>query len=398
MSQLRTTLRERFPNLPSKPLVVLLLLVFFKQLGNGMVWSVLAVYGQSLGASAAVVGLMISAFGGARLVMNFPAGYASEKLGRRRVMSLGCVLLAIASFAIVATSEISSFFICLLVMGIASSSIITSALAAVADLGTPGRRVQDMSYYQGANMIGASMGPALGGIAVGLWGYSTPFLVNGIVAVCGIVAFAVMPWPRIAERGDRPQSTPGQLRALAKQGLGIGLMSFSIFYVRTSSNWILMPLIAQSRFGMDMTTIGLILTGGALANLSVLPFTARLTARFGHMRVIVIASALTLVACGILAFGDHPIFLCLSSILFGAGGGVANPTLTAYVADVAPADQRGPAMGLLRTMQDLALLLGPFFTGLLSDYLGLGYQGGLLGCLALLAVATAAFRWGVRRG
>lgn len=397
MSDLRTTLRERFPNLPSKPLIVLLLLVFFKQVGNGMVWSVLAIYGQSLGASAAMVGLMISAFGGARLVMNFPAGYASEKLGRRRVMSLGCVLLAIASFAIVATSEISSFVVCLLVMGIASSAIITSALAAVADLGTPGRRVQDMSYYQGANMIGSSMGPALGGIAVGLWGYSTPFLVNGIVAIFGIVAFATMPWPHIAERSDRPQSTPGQLRALAKEGLGIGLMSFSIFYVRTSSNWVLMPLIAQSRFGMDMTTIGLILTGGALANLSVLPFTARLTARFGHMRVIVIASALTLVACGLLAFGDDAAFLWLSSILFGAGGGVANPTLTAYVADVAPADQRGPAMGLLRTMQDLALVLGPFFTGVLSDNLGLGYQGGLLGCLALLAVATVAFRWGVGR-
>jgi MFS family permease len=252
-----------------------------------------------------------------------------------------------------------------------------------------------MSDYQGAHLIGASMGPALGGIVVGLWGYSTPFLVNGIVAVCGVVAFAAMPWPSHHERSDRPQSTPGQLRALAKQGLGIGLMSFSIFYVRTSSNWILMPLIAQSRFGMEMTTIGLILTGGALANLSVLPFTARLAVRYGHMRVIIIASALTLVACGILAFGNHPIYLCLSSILFGAGGGIANPTLTAYVADVAPADQRGPAMGLLRTMQDLALLLGPFLTGLLSDHLGLGYQGGLFGCLAVLIVATATFRWGV---
>jgi MFS family permease len=340
---------------------------------------------------------MISAFGGARLVTNFPAGYASEKLGRRRMMSGGCVLLAIASFAIVATSEIGSFFICLLVMGIASSVIITSALAAVADLGTPGRRVLDMSYYQAANMIGASMGPALGGIAVGMGGYSSPFLVNGLVAFFGIGAFALMPWPR-EERSDHPQTTPGQLRAFVKQGLGVGLMSFSIFYVRTSSNWVLMPLIAQSRFGLDMTTIGLILTGGALANLSVVPFTARLARRFGHIRVIVIASVLTLVACGTLAFGDRPIFLSLSSILFGAAGGVANPTLTAYVADVAPPDQRGPAMGLLRTMQDLALLVGPFFTGLLSDNLGLGYQGGLFGCLALLTVATMAFRWGARKG
>lgn len=371
--------------------------MFFKQIGNGMVWSVLAIYGQSLGASAAVVGLMISAFGGARLVTNFPAGYASEKLGRRRMMSLGCVLLAISSFTIGATSAIGWFFVCLLVMGMATSVIITSALAAVADLGNPERRVLDMSYYQAANMIGASMGPALGGIAVGLGGYQTPFWVNGLVAFFGIGAFAFMPWPR-ETRSERPQPVPGQLRAFVKQGLGVGLMTFAIFYVRTSSNWVLMPLIAQSRFGLDMTSIGLILTGGAIANLSVVPFTPRLARRFGHVWVIVIASVLSLIACATLAFGDRPLFLSLSSIIFGAAGGIANPTLTAYVAEVAPPDQRGPAMGLLRTMQDLALLVGPFVTGVLSDQLGFGYQGGLFGCLVLLSVATLVFRWGARNG
>lgn len=361
-----------------------------------MVWSVIAIYGQSMGASAAVVGLMISAYGGARLLVNFPAGYASEKFGRRRMMSLGCGVLALASFAVVATSQIGAFFGCLLLMGIASSFIITSSLAAVADLGTPGRRVQDMSFYQGANMIGTSMGPALGGLTAGLWGYSTPFLVNGVIAMCGIVAFAMMPWPETEERSKRNRSSPVRLRVLAKQGLGVGLMCFSIFYVRTASNWILMPLIAQTKFQMDLVTIGLVLTSGSIANLSVLFFTARLASRFGRVQVIILSSVLTLGACACLAFGDHSAFIWLSAILFGAGGGIATPTLTAYVADVAPSDQRGPAMGLLRTMQDLALILGPFFTGLLSDHLGLGFQGGLLGCLAVLSVATVAFRWGAR--
>lgn len=395
MTDAPTPFRQRFPNLPSTPLLVFLPLIFFKQIGNGMVWSVIAVYGQSMGASAAVVGLMISAFGGARLLVNFPAGYASEKFGRRRMMSLGCAILAVASFAVVVTSELGAFFGCLLVMGIASSITITSALAAVADLGTPGQRVRDMSCYQGANMIGASMGPALGGLTAGLWGYDAPFMINGLIALSGFIALAVVPWVETRNR-ENYRSPPGQLRALAKQGMGVGLMCFSIFYVRTSSNWILMPLIAQSRFGMDVMTIGLILTSGAIANLCVLPFTPRLAKKFGQIQIIVIASALTLLACALLAFGDHPYFLYMSAIMFGAGGGIATPTLTAYVADVAPIDQRGPAMGLLRTMQDLALILGPFVTGLLADHLGLGFQGGLLGCLALLGIATVAFRWGAR--
>jgi MFS family permease len=361
-----------------------------------MVWSVIALYGQSLGASTAVIGMMISAYGGARLVVNMPAGYASEKFGRRAMMSLGCGVSALASLAVVATSEVPAFFLCLLVMGAASATFMTSALAAVADLGTPGKRMQDASYYQAANMIGASMGPALGGLAAGLWGFGSPYLINGIIALAGMLAFAAMPWRQRPDKHEKPLSQPGELCALARQGMGVGIMYFAIFYVRVSSNWILLPLIAQTKHAMELTTIGLILTCGALANLSVIGITPPLARLCGRVWIIVIASGLTLTACALLAFGEHRIYLWFSSILFGAGAGMASPTLIAYVADIAPEHQRGPAMGLLRTMQDLALILGPMFTGILADNLGLGYQGGLYGCLALLGGATIIFRASAR--
>ena len=377
------------------------MLVFLKQIGNGMVWSVIAVYGQSLGGSAAVVGLLVSAYGGARLMVNVPAGYASETFGRRAMMLAGCVAVALASFAAVLFSNLGTLFGALLLMGVASAFFVTAALAAVADLGTPGSRVKDMSLYQSANMIGTSMGPALGGIAAGFWGFEAPFVVNGLIAVSGILAFVVLPMAglgaRAAIESREQRSTTAQLRTFARQGAFVGLMCFAIYYVRTASNWVLMPLIAQSQFGLDMATIGLILTGGAIANLCVLTVVAKLAARYGRVQLIVLSSTLTLVGCAMLAFGNDPIYCWLSSIVFGAGSGVAMPTLTAYVADKAPADQRGPAMGLLRTMQDFALILGPFVTGLLSDHLGLGYQGGLLGCLVVLTGATVVFRWSARK-
>jgi MFS family permease len=378
-------------------MLILLLLVFSKQAGNGMVWSVLALNGQHLGASAALVGLMISLYGGTRLVMNIPAGYASERYGRRRMMSAGCAVLVVSSLWVVLTDDLTSFFIAVIIQGLASSVFMTSALAAVADLGTAGRRVEDMSLYQAANMIGASMGPALGGLTAGLWGYDAPFWANGLMAVCGIVAFAAMPWKEAAEGAMRMRPPKGQLRVLARQGALIGLMYFSIFYVRASSNWILMPLIAQDRFDMDLAHIGLILTAGSIANLCMLAFTAPLGRAVGRMWTIVISSVLTLLACALLAFGDAPLYLWISSMLFGVGGAIATPTLVAYISDAAPEGQRGPAMGLLLTCQDLALVLGPFLTGLLSDHLGLGFQGGLLGCLVLLAGATVLFRLGEGR-
>ncbi|HEY4135125.1 MAG TPA: MFS transporter [Alphaproteobacteria bacterium] len=397
MSTLTQKLLRRFPNLPSKPLLILLLLVFFKQAGNGMVWSVLALYGQHLGASAAMVGVIISLYGGTRLAMNIPAGYASEKYGRRRMMSAGCAVLVVSSLWVVFTNDLPSFFIAVIIQGLASSVFMTSALAAVADLGTPSRRIEDMSMYQAANMIGASMGPAIGGLSASLWGYDAPFWANGLMAICGIVAFAAMPWKEEAEGAVKLRPAKGELRLIARQGANIGLMYFSIFYVRSASNWILMPLIAADRFSMDLAHIGLILTAGSVANLCMLGFTAPLNRLVGRMWTVVISSILTLVACALLAFGDAPVYLWVSSMLFGLGGAIATPTLVAYISDSAPEGLRGPAMGLLRTAQDLALLIGPALTGVLSDNLGLGYQGGLLGCLALLAVSTVVFRIGEGR-
>ena len=385
-------LRALAPKAPPPALRVLLTLVFLKQIGNGRVWSVIAVYGQQLGASAAVIGLMISAYGGARLLVNMPAGYASERLGRKTMMSLGCAFIAASSLAAVYAANVPFFFGCLLLMGAASAVFMTSALAAIADLGAPERRLQDASYYQAANMIGASMGPALGGLAAGMWGMGAPYLINGLVAIAGVFAFAAIPW-RPAKKPEPARDAPKEkLLVIARRNIGVGLMYFAIFYVRVASNWVLLPLIAQTAFGLEMTTIGLILTCGAIANLCVLAVTAPLVRLLGRVRMIVVASAATLLGCAMLAFGEHQAFLWVSSILFGAGAGIASPTLIAYVAEIAPPNQRGPAMGLLRTMQDFSLILGPAATGFISDNLGLGHQGGLLGCLALLAATTIYFR------
>src|SRR5208282_542764 len=76
----------------------LLLGVFCTYAGIGMVWSMITVYATALGASATVAGAMISAYGAARLLVNLPAGIASERFGRMRVMQFGVLVLALGSF------------------------------------------------------------------------------------------------------------------------------------------------------------------------------------------------------------------------------------------------------------------------------------------------------------
>src|SRR5262245_22166037 len=119
------------------PIAPILAVVFLMTAGMGMVWSVLALYAESLGASVTMVGVMIACWGGARLLSNVPAGILSQRFGRTRAILAGLTALATGSFVAMFTSDFKTLLLCLAIQAVGSAVYVTSALAAIADLGTP---------------------------------------------------------------------------------------------------------------------------------------------------------------------------------------------------------------------------------------------------------------------
>ena len=373
------------------PLVALFLVVFCVMTGIGMVFSMLAVYAESLGAGTSVIGLLLGCFGGARLAVNFPAGVASERLGRRPVMLGGLLVLALGSFLAAQTSSVPLLLLCLLAQGAGSSAFVTTALATVADLGTPATRMRDMAAYQGTTLIGISVGPALGGLSVAAWGFGAPFFLQGGM---GLIAMLLLYRTRLPDHRSGPSSLRvGKVsqRALMLALAGLLVMTYGVFFVRVGANWVLLPLVAKESLGMSMGAIGLMLTAAAVANLLVLPLTSRLAAQIGRPAVVVGASALTVAILLLLATVHTAPMLWLTAVLLGAASGVAAPTIAAITADAAKEGQLGAAMGLMRTMTDLGIVSGPVVVGLIVDRLGLGYSGGLVAAALVLAASTAVF-------
>lgn len=77
-----------------------LALVFaFRMLGMFMVLPVLATYGMDLaGASPALIGLAIGAYGLTQAVLQIPFGIISDRIGRRPVIYLGLIILRLAAW------------------------------------------------------------------------------------------------------------------------------------------------------------------------------------------------------------------------------------------------------------------------------------------------------------
>ncbi|MBV8652551.1 MAG: MFS transporter, partial [Alphaproteobacteria bacterium] len=363
--------------------------------GMGMVWSILAVYATTLGASTAMVGLLIAAFGGARLVVNLPAGLASEKVGRQPVMQIGLALLALASFVATRTTHFPALIACLLGQGVGCSMLITAALAALADLSTPESRVRDMAGYQGASSIGISIGPGIGGIAAAAWGYSAPFLLQGVFAVLAMVLLAAYSPKRRAAGGAAAAvpagSGPAKARFDRTLVTALAFLTYGVFFARVAANWVLLPLVAEKTLGMSVAEIGMLLTAGAIANLCTLPLANIGTRRFGRLATIVAASAATVLSLLLLSGAHSTATGWIAGCLLSASSGLAMPILSAYAIDAAPPGAVGAAMGMLRMMTDLGIVTGPVIAGVIVDQLGWSYAGGLWFTGLVLALSAGIF-------
>ncbi len=380
----------------SLPRAALLAIVFCVMIGVGMVWSILAVFATALGASATVVGIMVSIFGAARVVASFPTGIASERFGRRALMMIGLGFLTLSSFAAIDVTNVTILMVFVAAQGIGEGMFLTSAMAAIADISTADGRVRDMAIYQAASLGGMAIGPAIGGVTAAAWGFGAPFLLQGVF---GIVATAAMIWimPRDANRRAAASRLVARAYPSFRLMAGLGLVAYGVYFSRVSGNWLLLPLIAKDKLGMGVAEIGSLYTVGAASNLLVLPLVNFASKRFGRMRVLILSTLVMLGSLTLLAEAVSPAMAWLAAMLMGISTGLAAPNLAAYAIDAAPPGGVGAATGILRTMMDLAFVSAPVIVGAIVDRLGGGYGGGLLFAGLLLSLSMLTFFLSRRR-
>jgi MFS family permease len=356
----------------------------------------------------ALVGTTISGFGLARLLVDLPAGYLSERFGRRFLVVGGPAITAVASIFSGLAANFWQLLVFRFMAGAGSAMYMTGAIIFLADITDESNRGRLMSLYQGSLLIGSSLGPAVGGLVAALFGFRAPFyLLGGLAAAAALWSFLRMPETGTAQGGQsrlaapRParRTLPGPPPASGRraQGLGallqgrdlwlVGLLTLSFFLTRTGARLTLLPLMGNSRLGLDEWALGLIFSLIALLNLATLAPSGVMADRFGRKAVIVPATLVMATALLLYAVSSVVWLFVLAAVIEGFGGGLAGPAPAAYAADIAPPDMRGVTMGLYRMFGDVGLVVGPVFLGWLADATSFGWA---LGGSAVLLMGIAS--------
>lgn len=363
--------------------------------GQGVVGPVLPIYADNFGVSTAVVGLTITAFGLARLLLNVPAGLWADRAGRRVLLIGGPLVTAVGMIGSGLAPTIWVLLLWRLVAGAGSALYMTGAQIYLIDIAGDAQRARYIATNQGALLVGVSVGPAIGGLLADAYGLRAPFLVVGagavITALYGflrlpetlgtgavptdadpdragtgpvddIVDEATDPEPAAAGRKLPPLSF-----VLSRQFVAVGIVTFAIFSVRSGFRQTLVPLVGVDKYGLDTGDLGLLFTALGIVGLVLIGPAGWAADRFGRKPSIVPPGYVAAFGVAVVALAPSPLWFAIGLLISSIGTGVSGPAPAAFVADIAPPELRGSAMGLYRTWGDLGLVLAPLLAGLLAD-------------------------------
>ncbi len=375
-------------NVPRRQRGILLicLMVAGTQATWGLMIPVLPVYVETLGAGAAAAGAAVTAFGVGRLVINVPAGMASNRWNQRALLVGGVLFVAAATAVTGFVGSIEQLLAARLLTGVGGGIVITTGQAMLSHT-DPARLGRTMSLLQGFQMAGSSMGPAFGGFLV-IVGPSLPYVVCGGLLVMLALAGSVLRLPNRREHGATSGGGTGpKPRSVWSLSLvAVSLVGLTVFLVRFGGQQFLFPVLAYERAGLTPTTLGLAITGATAVTLLLVPVAGRLTDRWGRRPTVVVAMlGLAVSTLGFLA-SPVPAGFVTALVVTSVAMALTGPSTAAFLAETTSPEQRGTAVGIFRTFGDLGIIVGPILLGWL---LGRGLEDLAIIALAAMAVIAA---------
>jgi MFS family permease len=324
------------------------------------------------------------------------AGFAADRIGRRRMLLAGVVLFVIAGCAGLVLPDLPSIFASRLVLGVAVALIMTAQTALIGDYFTGDDRNALTGLQISARNFGGLVFISLAGWAAAL-SPRLPFAIYGLAAVfLPLMWLAIVEPPRVAPTpGAMPASSddghPSWRSLLAALVLLQGLTNMIFFLMPTQISFFLEASGYDSAV-MTGTVLGLLMiSGGGCALLY-----RRIQRRIGSAGVF--AAGYAAMALGFLllssAASTPPLFI--AALLIGAGYALVSPSFVAMALDLAPRRSRGLAGGILTA----SIFIGQFCSPLASTPLIAAHGYGdlfrgtawLLAIMALAAVLTCSVR------
>ena len=354
-----------------RPIVELALTVLLWQASTGVfLLSLVQQYlPQHLEASAAFPGYALAIYAAGRFLLQAPAGWLADRIGRRRTLTLGIAVSLPSVFLMLQVQEPSSFLAFSALYGAGSAAIWPAIMAYVGDTQQPSTRGRTLNLLNISQLVGLGAGTMAGVTLIDLISYQAAF-----AACLGFSALALFFAYRGARRSPSPSaaSVP-QAHANKTARFSSKLLSLRVLLlagialllsIGTTVQAPVVSAYANDVLHTKLYVMGLMLIGPGVA-------AAFLAIRFGHLadrfgRQLPLIGGLAIAALCYFALSQttHPLLAVYLIVLAGLAYAVSIPAWGAAALDATELGSRGLMLGMLATVQGIGGALGQAVGGL----------------------------------
>ncbi len=362
-------------------------------IGFGIIVPILGHYAETFGANGLQVGLMFATFSVAQMIFAPILGRVSDRIGRKPVIIFSLVGTAVGSIVTGLAGALWVLFLGRALDG-ASGASVAVAQGAVADIAPPEQRAKLMGMMGAAFGVGFVVGPALGGLAA-LGGPHVPFFVAGaIAAVNAVIAIFRLP-------ETKPDTSHVPVTSRKRSALSPALQRFAIVgfismlgfagFESTFSLW----GKENANFGFTSGTASLVFVFVGITLVGVQGgLIGPLTAKLGSRKLLRLGLVLVAVGLLLLSLATSWIVLLVALFLLSVGQGFSSPSGSSLVAELAPVERRGEAIGYQQSTAAFGRIAGPVMAGVLFDRVGISAPFAVSGVLMVAALMAV---WSITR-
>lgn len=369
-------MKNPYANIPSA-MWLLATVTLISRSGN-MVLVFLPLYlTQQLGFDLIVAGQIISLYGLGQIAGAYFGGVMTDKFGSINIQAFGFLLVGSFYILLAFLKAKITIMLCMFFVGVFTASIRPATSTTIARLCTPSIRTRAYALnYQAVN-LGASIGPAIGGVLAGI-SYMRIFQLDGIAnLLAGIALWSFFKkqssnTSQLTEPSNQDKST---ISALKDKPFLVFLLLSSLIGICFFQILNIYPLYLSNNYHLSTIEIGMIMAfNGILIILFQMALTSMLK-KYNALRIINTGGLLICAGYFILPWYSGFYYALFSMTIITLGEMLMMPFAFEIVTKVSPEARRGQYLGLLTCAISSIPL---FVTPNLMPYIYLTYGSGVL--------------------
>jgi MFS family permease len=360
-------------------------MIFFDVAFFAAIAPLLPDYVDQLGLSKAQAGVLSASYAAGTLLASLPAGFVASRVGPRRSVICGLLLLGVSSLVFGLVEEINLLDAARFTQGIAGALIWAGALTWLITSSPEESRGRVIGTALGTAVAGALLGPALGAVAASV---GTGPVFGSVLIISLGLAFAASRLPEA--RAPERQSLREVVATLLSKPIFDGAVFVAVPSVMFGAIEVLVPLRIDS-LGGGHGVIAAGFIGGAALEAVLAPMAGRLSDRIGRRAPYVAGLTICAVAMIAVALAQTLGAVLAALIVTSLGAGLCFAPALTLLSDIAEASDlhQGFAAGLSNMAWASGQVVGGVGGGVVASRTGYSAPSIAIAALLLITVVYA---------